>query len=103
MDNDRANTVLTAEQLASVRKVRLWHWRRVVSNRELQVQNERLGKGMQAGPARTACLSRARQQGKIADTHLRFVQLLNDVFPVGDTAERDDANDSRQDESHEVR
>lgn len=52
------------EQLAGLRRLRLYHW--------------------QAG-------LRARSHGydKSANMHLRFVQTLNDFFEQDDTAERD--------------
>jgi hypothetical protein len=63
------------EQLAQVRELRLWHWMRVVQNRHLA--------------QRAASGTMIREYNLQADQHLKFVQVLNDFFPIGDTAEQD--------------
>lgn len=65
--------------LAKLRALRLWHWRRVLEQRSNQQLcfNDKAYK-----------LSRSYEVS--ADFHLAQVQLLNEFFPVGDTAEGDD-------------
>lgn len=58
-----------------LRALRLWHWRSMVKARELA--------------QRTPSGGMSERYSKEADTHLAFVQTLNDHFPQGDTAERD--------------
>jgi hypothetical protein len=64
--------------LSVLRELRKWHWKEVVRNREHFARFERIGPE-----------SRARMHDKIAGFHLRAVQSLSDLFPVGDTAEID--------------
>lgn len=63
--------------LAAVRQVRLYHWRKVC----------RLADSLCS--TRGTPTSRAEWQRQHAE-HMKAVQALNDLFPVGDTAERDD-------------
>ena len=53
-----------AAQLVALRELSLYHWR-------------------------TALYYRAQDLNESANFHIGFVQLLNDFFPVGDTAEQD--------------
>jgi hypothetical protein len=65
------------ESLGRLRALRVWHWRSLLRFRNL---------------ARQAVNSDdVRRYNAEADTHLGFVQSLNDFFEVGDTAERDAA------------
>lgn len=61
--------------LAPLRGLRLYHWLEVVEYRRLA-----------ADYPRTDLI---RCYNAKADMHLKFVQTLNEFFPVGDTAEQD--------------
>lgn len=63
------------DALHRLRVLRLWHWRALLAAR------------MHARSCASASLM--RQYNDAADTHLKFVQSLNDFFENGDTAERD--------------
>jgi len=66
-------------QVETLREMRLWHWKQargashVMDSRANRFEREN-----------------ARDNWNL---HMRFVQLLNDFFPMGDTAERDAANE----------
>lgn len=80
------------EQIESLRKLRLWHWNRVINNRYA------------ANWYRTRCRAKgdieayAKVRDKKADFHLKQVQVLNYFFAteVGDTAEFDAAKKVEQ-------
>jgi hypothetical protein len=59
----------------NMRALRLWHYKQMTTNREL---------------AKNAVATMTGQKYSLAaDTHLKFVQHLNDFFPAGDDAEND--------------
>lgn len=60
----------------ALRDLRAWHWKEVLRNRR---HEERFNK---IGPA-----NRAATHKRIADFHMKAVQTLNDLFPMGDNAE----------------
>ena len=75
----------------TARALRLWHWRKVVSYRQRATDAERGAEAWERqhhGHCRSL-RNRARDAHRNADFHLGAVQVLNDQFPVGDTAERD--------------
>lgn len=65
--------------LSDMRKLRLWHWKQVIINRE--VANE--------GCGCLQCSAVKHIHDRIADQHIGYVQTLNNFFESGDTAERD--------------
>lgn len=69
--------MIDAATLERVRAVRLWHWQQV---REASLV---LDLDIHGEPKRRAYEKR--------NLHMGFVQTLNDLFPLGDTAERDAA------------
>jgi hypothetical protein len=70
--------VLT-DALPRLRELRLWHWQQAMECR---------AKGKMAREARTPMPSFDDR----ANQHIKFVQTLNDFFPMGDNAERDAEN-----------
>lgn len=64
--------------LDGLRELRLWHWNSVVSGRVCAGVQELLGQ-----------VEVAKTFNDSADFHLKQVQLLNDFFPIDDTAEND--------------
>lgn len=73
-----ASIDLVAEvgRLDGMRALRLWHWQAVVRLRTY-------------GDDADMRKSDSEHYNKRADWHLTQVQLLNDFFPIGDTAEHD--------------
>lgn len=69
---------ISDETLAKLRALRLWHWQGVLYNRKLANYYANI---------RNAAATESRQ--KKANFHLSQVQLLNDFFQMGDTAEND--------------
>lgn len=68
---------MTANPSPELRALRLWHWQQLVQCRER---------------AKTcAATTECAKQNTLADKHLGFVQVLNDFFMAGDTAEADAA------------
>lgn len=93
IDNRKAGRPLGPPR--TLRELRLWHWRKVVTHRAKAMRHE----------ARDAAWHErhpqyprprgadARAEHRIADWHLTAVQTLNAYFPDPlDTAERDDSN-----------
>lgn len=77
---------------ASLRALRLWHWRKVVLHRKNATRHEeddaKWNKAYpQHAPRRGA---RAKAEHGKANWHLGAVQTLNELFPIGDYAEHDD-------------
>lgn len=77
-------SLLPASILARLRELRLWHWEKCQVNR--RVVNLVEGCEHQTEYKRMV----AENCHKKADFHMKQVQLLNEFFPVGDTAEGDD-------------
>lgn len=75
----------------TARALRLWHWRKVVSFRKRATDAERVADAWEQkhGGRCGSMRNRARDAHRNAHFHLGAVQVLNDQFPVGDTAERD--------------
>ncbi len=69
-------TLEQAPDLQELRRLRLYHWKQVCKLADSLCSN----RGTEAGRENW------RAQHKM---HMRAVQALNDLFPVGDTAERD--------------
>lgn len=67
--------------METLRDIRLFHWREAMRMR-------RRAKGYTAKGNNAV----AKALNKQANKHTRYVQVLNDHFPIGDTAERDDVN-----------
>lgn len=76
---------ITDEQLAQLRALRLWHWQGVMYRRNAQRFYEDRAKSPNTPKAK----ENAEWQERQANFHMKQVQLLNDFFPVGDTAEID--------------
>lgn len=58
-----------------LRELRLHHWKTALAYREYSTT--------------TASGTLSARYVQLADQHLKFVQVLNDFFPIGDTAEQD--------------
>lgn len=71
-------------ELDKLRELRLWHWNKVLTNSRYIVWCNRQGRPYTESQS---------YKLKVMDhaNHMRFVQTLNDFFPVGDTAEKDAA------------
>lgn len=65
--------------VAGLRALRLYHWQAVLNLRSYAADADMRK-------------SDSKHYNKRADFHLTQVQLLNDFFPIGDTAERDNDN-----------
>ena len=63
-----------------LRNLRLWHWREAMHYRKRAKVWRQRGKS-----------DMEREMDERANQHIKFVQTLNDFFPMGDTAEQDDA------------
>jgi hypothetical protein len=82
---------VTVDELANpdvldrLRALRLWHWRAALFWRSEAVKFRDI---------RAALLSEsaAMEYDRRADDHIKAVQVLNDLFPSGDTAEHDNTN-----------
>lgn len=75
-----------------LRKLRLWHWSQVLDYR---AHEQRLQSGGRY-PTQGKTLKAERDAfDRLAGKHIRAVQILNDFFPPGDTAERDAASGMR--------
>jgi hypothetical protein len=78
----------------TLRELRLWHWRKVMTHRANERRYEADAERWEAKwPGKKCSHSRrmARANKSKADWHLNAVIALNDHFPVGDTAEHDAA------------
>lgn len=60
----------------TLRELRLWHWRRVVNYRA-KVDDPKTNR------------FKRREYSQLHALHMGAVQALNELFPIGDTAERD--------------
>ena len=67
-----------AAQLEGLRALRLYHWQAVLRLRSYAADADMRK-------------SDSEHYNKRANFHLKQVQLLNDFFPIGDTAEHDNA------------
>jgi hypothetical protein len=67
-----------------LRALRLWHWREALKWRD---SARRIGLELYEHEKKTD--GRYTYQNGLADQHIKFVQTLNDFFPVGDNAESD--------------
>lgn len=80
----------------TLRSLRLWHWRKVLSFRAVAVRHEAAAdewERLYPGKVNRHNRTMARNAHKNANRHLGAVQALNDCFPVGDTAEQDAARE----------
>lgn len=74
----------------TLRRLRLWHWRKVLAHRDLARAHEQhavLWEEQNPGKKNRYARGRARHYDKTANFHLGAVQALNDV--VDGTAEQD--------------
>lgn len=82
-----------ASDMGTLRGLRLWHWRKVLSYRAVAQRHEAAQRDWDAkhGPKHksTYNATKARNAHRDANRHLGAVQALNDCFPMGDTAEED--------------
>lgn len=69
-------TLEKAPDLHELRALRLWHWKHVCRYAD-KICDPRLGR------------VKNREYTNLHAMHMRSVQALNDLFPIGDTAERD--------------
>lgn len=74
---------LPPEILERLRAIRLFHYREMKNLRHRSLVNSAY-KGLQAE------LAISYAYNKASNIHLGFVQDLNDLFPIDDTAEKDD-------------
>ena len=65
--------------LIQLRAIRVYHWKEVVVARGIANAHREQGNAA----------TWAAQMDEVANVHLKFVQTLNDFFPVDDTAEQD--------------
>lgn len=82
----------------TLREVRLWHWRKVLSYREVAQRHDTYADQWEREHPGKVCRfnrTKARNAHREANRHLGAVQALNDCFPMGDTAEQDDNRSSR--------
>lgn len=70
-----------------LRGLRLWHWQKLKQCRALQEKHEAAAA---KGPFKHSSTGKANDYRRKCVIHLGAVQALNDCFPIGDTAERDD-------------
>lgn len=82
---------MTIQQTAELRKLRLWHW---IEMNKAVCQYEEADYAadvhMHKSPAFSdRCRAEARQARAMRALHLGAVQVLNDFFPMGETAEKD--------------
>lgn len=66
----------------TTRELRLWHWRQALRFRHLVGNHKTNG----AATHRNAV---ARRNTTLANFHMSAVQALNELFPLGDCAEKD--------------
>ena len=81
---------VTSETMRQLRALRLWHWRGVLYRRNAQQFYEAKGNA-----------TSAQWQEQQANFHMRAVQTLNDFFPMGETAEQDDAAERAAASAHD--
>lgn len=89
--------------LDGIRALRLFHWRAACKAREqAKAAGERAEAASRDRQFMKADLNYAAKmvEQKVrkdveADMHIKFVQTLNDFFPLGDYAEYDDAKETR--------
>ena len=74
--------------LPKLRELRLWHW---TAARDARATATSLinGSAYMDGHSLSRMKGRAKQFNDKADIHIRFVQALNDMFEIGETAEND--------------
>ena len=80
----------------TLRDVRLWHWRRVITCRARAHNFEALAdlwEKQNPGKVSRYRRTQARAAHKEANNHLGAVQALNVCFPLGDYAEQDAARE----------
>lgn len=80
----------------TLRSLRLWHWRKVLSFRAVALRHEAHSDDWEKKHAphkNRYGRTKARDAHRNANRHLAAVQALNDCFPVGDTAEQDAARE----------
>jgi hypothetical protein len=87
---------VTSEQLEGLRDLRLHHWKGVlkfserVSAQEITLARFDKAYGVE-DPARHRIVSALEYSKRVHSFQMKQVQLLNDFFPIGDTAEHDNA------------
>lgn len=88
---------LAEKSLSGLRQLRLWHWKKALQNRASQGRHETYADEFEkAHPGKVNRYNRgiARTHARNANFHLGAVQSLNDLFPMGDTAEQDAAKET---------
>lgn len=84
--------LITTGTLDRLRKLRLWHWGQVLYWRELQRRaNDTADRLADRWTLAAPWAKLANERAGHAMQHLSAVQLLNEFFPIGDTAEVDHA------------
>lgn len=82
------------EPTQDLRALRLWHWKKVVAARASAHRHEAYTEAFERdNPGKVDPYNRviAHSHHRMANFHLGAVQVLNDFFPAGDTAEHDAA------------
>lgn len=82
---------MTIQQAAQLRKLRLWHWLEMLKAvKEYEESDYAADRHMQGNPGFSEKLrADARSARAKRAIHLGAVQVLNDFFPMGETAEKD--------------
>lgn len=80
------------EYIRRARETRLWHWLMALTFRQAADHMRQLVERSAFGEASAVRASfelDMQEANRAADFHIKRVQELNDLFPVGDTAEKD--------------
>ena len=85
---------MDAAMLNRLRAIRLYHWREMLkarkrADRSAELRDQSISRMMPK--YEKYWMTEWEKHNKLANTHLGFVQSLNDLFPLGDTAEKDAA------------
>lgn len=76
-----------------VRELRLWHWRLALQHRAAERELEALAEQRKSGSLKSSI----KTYRDAANVHFSAVQTLNEFFGIGDTAEKDEAENETDD------
>jgi hypothetical protein len=79
---------ISSTLLDGLRKLRLWHWQGVMHHRAREKQYHTYAREG-APKLRERNVRSAEYHYNAANFHTKQVQMLNEFFPIGDTAEKD--------------
>lgn len=83
----------------ALRALRLWHWRKAKKARQQADAARRRGKACAAqgfNNYSARLVEQAIKKDDEANQHIKFVQTLNEFFPLGDYAEYDENPNERK-------